>query len=104
LNLISISVDPVVDTPERLAEWSRNFGNSGPEWILLTGTKADVDRLLKALQIFTPEKQDHAPVVLIGGEGVEQWVRAPALLPLPRLAGVIRAQLTAAAKQVGMVH
>lgn len=93
LNLISISVDPATDTPERLDRWSRTFGEVGPGWTLLTGTKADIDRLLKALQIFTAEKQDHSPAVLIGGEGMGDWARPSALLPPARLAELIHARL-----------
>jgi protein SCO1/2 len=69
----------------------------GPEWTLLTGSKADIDSLLKALQIFTAEKQDHAPVVLIGSDGAGNWARASALLPPPRLADLIRSRLAAVA-------
>jgi protein SCO1 len=87
--LISISIDPVVDTPQRLQEWSSRFGRAGPGWTLLTGSKADIDTLLKALQVFTADKQDHAPVVLIGGEGTGDWARASALLPPSQLAQLI---------------
>ena len=96
VNLISISIDPIVDTPERLKQWSSGFGKVVPEWTLLTGPKADIDGLLKALQIFTPEKQDHAPVVLIGRDGAGDWARASALLPPSRLADLIRARLALA--------
>jgi protein SCO1/2 len=95
--LISISIDPSIDTPERLDEWSRRFGQPGPGWTLLTGSKADVDVLLKALQVFTAEKQEHAPVVLIGGKGTGSWVRASALSPPSRLAELIHTRLPLAA-------
>ena len=97
INLISISVDPTVDTPERLDEWSRGFGPMGPGWTLLTGPKADVDSLLRALQVFTADKQEHAPVALIGGEGAGDWARASALLPVPRLSELIHERLGQAA-------
>lgn len=93
VNLISISVDPAVDTPERLNEWSRGFGQMGPGWTLLTGPKADVDSLLKALQVFTADKLDHSPVVLIGGDEAGDWARASALLPPSRLASLLQARL-----------
>jgi protein SCO1 len=104
LNLISISIDPRTDTPARLDEWSRKFGNPGREWILLTGSKANVDRLLKALQVFSPEKLDHAPVVLIGGRGIDVWIRASALLPPARVADLIRARLPRSETQLGAVR
>lgn len=93
VNLISISVDPLVDTPERLDEWSRKFGPAGPGWTLLTGPKADIDNLLKALRVSTADKLDHAPIALIGGDGVGDWARASALLPPSRLANLIQARL-----------
>jgi protein SCO1 len=93
VNLISISVDPVTDTPEMLDRWSRQFGPAGQDWTLLTGSKDDIDRLLKALQIFTPDKLDHSPVVLIGDDGTGDWSRASALLPASRLADLLQARL-----------
>jgi protein SCO1/2 len=101
VELISISIDPVADTPERLAEWSSRFSNHpGPGWTLLTGPKPDVDRLLKALQMFTADKQDHAPVALIGGEGASNWSRASGLMPPPQLAELIKGRLNSMAAQI----
>src|SRR5258708_2416425 len=76
VNLISITVDPGVDTPERLDKWTRQFGETGPGWTLLTGPKADVESLLKALQTFAADKQEHAPVTLIGGDAAGALGRA----------------------------
>jgi protein SCO1/2 len=95
VRLISISIDPVVDTPERLDQWSKGFGQVEPGWTLLTGPKEDVDSLLKALSVFTAEKLDHSPVVLVGGAGAGNWARASALLPPSRLAELIQARLMA---------
>jgi protein SCO1 len=66
-SLISVSVDPAVDRPERLKEWARTYG-ARPGWTLVTapeGAKPDLDRLLKALQVFSPEKTDHTQAVLV---------------------------------------
>jgi len=79
--LISISIDPLVDTPERLNEWSAARGRGSSDWTLLTGPKADIDAVLKALQVFTSDKNSHRADVLIGGDGVATWVRESALKP-----------------------
>jgi protein SCO1/2 len=92
VSLISISIDPAVDTPERLEQWSRGFGLVPSGWTLLTGDPAEVTALLKALQVFTPDKQDHAPVVLVGGDSVGDWSRASALMPAAQLADLIRSR------------
>ena len=97
VSLISISVDPLVDTPARLDQWMHGFGEVGGRWTALTGPKPDVERLLKALQVFTSDKNDHSPVVLIGGDSAGDWVRASGLLPASRLAEFINARRVAVA-------
>jgi protein SCO1 len=89
VTLISISIDPTEDTPARLDEWQRGFGASGAGWTLLTGDRNDVLALLRALQVFTPDKQDHEPVVLVGGDGATTWSRASALMPAADLTKLI---------------
>ena len=88
VNLISISVDPVTDTPQRLKAWGEKF-HAGPGWTLLTGPKHEVDRLLKALKVFSADKWDHAPIVLIGSEASGEWTRAYGLAPPSKLAEII---------------
>src|ERR1051326_2903390 len=56
--LISISVDPLNDTPERMKIWGEKF-HVGPGWILLSGTKTGTEQLLKALGLFAPGFQRH---------------------------------------------
>jgi protein SCO1/2 len=89
IRLISVSIDPVLDTPERLVSWQRGFGPAAPGWTLVTGDRAEVLTLLKALQVFTPDKLDHEPVVLMGGDGSSEWSRASALMTAPELAKLI---------------
>lgn len=72
IQLIFISVDPVTDTPTRLRSWSKNF-QAGEDWAFLTGKKSTVDRLLKSLQSFTPDFQDHSPMILVGNEPKGVW-------------------------------
>lgn len=88
-HLISVSVDPVTDTPERLKAWGQTFG-AGPRWTLVTGDKGDVTRILKALQVFTPDFNDHSPVVLMGNAATGDWTRAYGLAPPGDLAKVLQ--------------
>src|SRR6266545_1630807 len=48
VQLISVTIDPGMDTPERLKRWSERF-HARPGWTLVTGPRADVERLLRAL-------------------------------------------------------
>jgi protein SCO1/2 len=88
VHLISISVDPVTDTPERLKAWGRKFG-AGPGWTLVTGERDEITRLLKALGGFTPNVNDHSPLVLLGNDARGHWTRAYGLAAPARLAELI---------------
>lgn len=80
VQLISVSVDPLNDTPARLKAWAANFGG-GPGWTLLTGPKPEVDRLLRALQAYTPNFGDHSPLILLGNAATGTWERTSGLAP-----------------------
>ena len=87
VHLISVSVDPTNDTPERLKAWSQKFG-AGPGWTLVTGQRDEIVRLLKALGAYTADINDHPPQVLIGNpQG--QWTRAYGLGPPGKLITII---------------
>lgn len=88
VHLISVSVDPAVDTPQRLAAWADKFG-AGDGWTLVTGDRGEITRLLKALEVFTPDIKDHSPVVLIGNDEAGSWTRAHGLAPPGKLAELL---------------
>ena len=88
VQLISISVDPVTDTPERLKAWGAKF-HAGPGWTLLTGAKPQVDELLRALGAASASPSDHTPTVLIGNDARGQWTRAYGLARPSQLVQII---------------
>jgi protein SCO1 len=90
VHLISVSVDPRNDTPERLKAWAGKFG-SGPGWTLVTGEPEEVTRLLKALGVYTPNLADHSPLVLVGNAARGTWTRAYGLAAPAKLVEVIDA-------------
>lgn len=62
--LISVSIDPANDTPQELARWSRAFG-AAPGWSLVTGARADIDRLVRSLGASAADPASHVPLVLL---------------------------------------
>jgi protein SCO1/2 len=90
--LISISVDPAQDTPEMLKAWSAKF-HRGSGWTLLTGSKPDVDRLLKAIGLPSADKEGHAPSTIVGSD--RGWTRQVGLPSPVKLAEMMKAQLAA---------
>ena len=78
--LISVSIDPINDTPQRLHAWKEKF-HGGPGWTLLTGPISEVDKLLKAAGLFVPDPEEHTPIMLVGSAKQNQWVRVSGLGP-----------------------
>lgn len=72
--LVSVTVDPLRDTPARLKEYAGQHG-AGEHWRWLTGRKSDVDAVLKAFGTFTPDPVDHPAVTLVGDAGGRRWTR-----------------------------
>ncbi len=75
VQLISVSVDPTTDTPERLRDFATKF-KAGPNWTFVTGDKARIDSVLQALGAAVSNKSDHTPMILIGNETSDYWTRA----------------------------
>jgi protein SCO1/2 len=75
IHLISVSTDPLVDTPERLKAWGARFG-AKPGWTLVTGGKDEMDKLLQSLTGDPARRGEHSPVALLGDFERGAWVRA----------------------------
>ena len=87
VHLISISVDPVTDTPERLKAWGAKF-KAGPGWTFVTGEKQEMDKLLNALGAAV-SKEDHTPALIIGNDSKGVWTRTYGLAKIRQIIGVI---------------
>jgi len=73
--LISVSVDPAIDTPERLRDFAAKFkAESG--WAFVTGNTSDINSLLQQLGVAVTNKNDHTPMILIGNDEAGYWTRA----------------------------
>lgn len=72
--LISISVDPATDRPERLKAYAQRY-QARPGWTFLTGERQTIDQLLSALGTYTFDLSEHPPSVLVGHAGKGHWTR-----------------------------
>jgi protein SCO1 len=88
VHLISISVDPLTDTPERLKAWGAKF-KAGPGWTFVTGEKQEMDKLLNALGAAVSKREDHTPAMIIGNDSKGVWTRTYGLAKIPQILGVI---------------
>jgi cytochrome oxidase Cu insertion factor (SCO1/SenC/PrrC family) len=88
VHLISVSVDPTVDVPERLKSFAVNF-KAGPGWSFVTGDGQDIERLLKSLGAYVADKNDHTPMILIGNDAAGFWTRTYGLSSASRLVQIV---------------
>lgn len=93
-HLISISVDPVTDTPERLKAWAGKF-HAQPGWTLVTGNKENIEKILSSLGGYTARKEDHTPVMLVGNDATGMWNRIYGLSSPSNIAGLIERMIKA---------
>ena len=86
--ILSISVDPTVDTPPNLKQYAKKL-QARPGWFFLTGTKENVDFALKKIGHFVPEKQDHLNIFIIGNERTGLWKKAFGLAKSDELVKIV---------------
>lgn len=72
--LVSLTVDPLRDTPARLKAYSEKH-RAGDGWIWLTGSKQSVDEVLQKLGVYTPNFEDHPSTILVGDAVTGEWSR-----------------------------
>ncbi|HEV7507583.1 MAG TPA: SCO family protein [Thermoanaerobaculia bacterium] len=88
VRLVSISVDPVHDTPAKLKEYAARF-HAGPGWYFLTGSKENVEAALRKFGQWVDQPTDHQTLFLIGNERTGLWKKAFALAPMDQLFPIV---------------
>jgi len=79
VQLISISIDPENDRPEKMKKYLSRF-KAGKGWDFLTGSREDIDRVLKSLDATIVDKMSHEPIYIMRGTHSDGWVRIKGLL------------------------
>ena len=92
VHIISISVDPTVDTPASLKEYAKTL-HAKPGWYFITGDPENVGFALKKLGQFVPDKQDHNNIILIGNDRTGLWKKAFGLAQSSELIKVVESVL-----------
>jgi len=99
--LVSVSVDPLRDTPERLHQYASRY-EARAGWVWLTGAKPDVDNVLRGLGAYTPSFEDHPAAVLVGD--ASGWTRFLGFPSVEQLVGRVEAIRAARAGTGEMAH
>lgn len=74
VQLISISIDPENDTPKVMKEYLKRY-RAKPGWDFFTGSRADIDAVMRAFDAYIPNKMYHYPLNLIRNPKDGKWVR-----------------------------
>jgi len=90
--IISISVDPAMDTPANLKAYAAQL-HARPGWYFLTGDKKNVDFALRKLGQYVDDKQDHLNIFIIGNERTGLWKKAFGLAKSDELVKVVESVL-----------
>jgi len=72
--IVSITVDAIRDTPQRLKAYSTKH-HAGDGWYWLTGPKPTMDDLLTGLGAYSANFEDHPSMVIVGDGRSGQWKR-----------------------------
>jgi protein SCO1 len=74
VQLVSISIDPDQDTPDRLAAYAKQF-RAGPGWRFYTGTAGASVEVQRAFDAYDGDKMRHEPDSYVRRAGSQSWVR-----------------------------
>lgn len=74
LRLVSISLDPLNDTPAVLRDYAKKFG-AGKDWRFYTGTPDASIAVQRAFDAYRGNKMNHEPLVLLRRGAGQPWIR-----------------------------
>lgn len=75
IHMYSITLDPENDTPQKLKEYTEQYG-VGPGWQFLTGKREDIDAIRYKLGQRSA-KEEHANAVQVADMAKGRWIRIP---------------------------
>ena len=92
--ILSLSIDPYGDTPDRLHQYWRAFG-ARPGWHFLTGEPGVVERLRRDLGLYDldpdidADPTQHSGLLTIGNDRTDRWAALPVLMDPKLLAKTV---------------
>jgi cytochrome oxidase Cu insertion factor (SCO1/SenC/PrrC family) len=87
--LISMTVDPKTDTPERLKEYAERFG-AGPGWSFVTGKSDDIRAINYKFGDRSGVISEHRNEIVIGNDATGEWQKDSVFGDIDRLALTVR--------------
>lgn len=89
ITFISLTSDPLRDTPAVLKAYTLKQGSDDPHWLFLTGEKAQMDLVLSRIGQIVPTPEQHSTQLIVGDVANKRWSKirpdAPAAAIAQRL-------------------
>jgi len=94
VRMVSVSIDPEYDTPERLRAYAGLF-SAGPQWQFLTGDLDDIVAVQKSFDVYRGNKMNHEPTILLRKTPDSSWIRLDGLASAADVAKEYRRMMAA---------
>jgi protein SCO1/2 len=94
VRLVSLSVDPARDTPQRLKSYAASY-DPKPDWLWLTGEPANVTAALKSFGVHVTQADMHPNVIVVGDLRTGRWTRVYDTESPQKVVARVREQLAA---------
>jgi protein SCO1 len=88
VKFLSLSVDPVMDTPQALRAYADAL-QAGADWHFLTGPEQAVSTVLARLGNRSMNPEDHSNVVVVGNDATGTWLKLTAIATTEDLAQAV---------------
>ncbi len=72
--IVSVSIDPEHDTPQRLREYAESY-QANPDWLFVTGKKQAIVEVQRAFDAYRGDKLNHIPLTFLYSASEDLWVR-----------------------------
>jgi protein SCO1/2 len=81
IQFVSISIDPLRDTPSAMKEFAQKHDADNGGWLWLTGLPDDVNYVTKRLGSYTDDPEAHTTTLLAANVRTAHWTKIPPNVP-----------------------
>jgi len=81
IRFVTISLDPVRDSPAALKRFAREHHADHDGWVFLTGQQENVNHIIKKLGAYTDNIEAHSTLMLAGNVRTARWTKIPPMVP-----------------------
>lgn len=81
IHFVSVSIDPVRDTPAAMKEFAENHDADQDYWRFITGKPENLEAIVKKLGQYTEDVEAHSTLLLAANVRTAHWIKIPPNVP-----------------------